>query len=146
MLVIISSSCSNEDENKLIGDWDLKSIETTCEQGSLNEEIEIFESNGMCCITVSTIEMNDFVELTYTDTSCSRISFKSENELEIITDNNSSRDTSILMYEIIDESIEVCSLDNQCINYTISNNEIMLSLDITTRTGLTCARNFIYRR
>ena len=146
IMLLVFHSCSKEDGNNIFGEWNLKSINSECSQGTLDEEFEIFQSNDMCCISLSTTEINGSVELTNTVTTCQKLIFRSDNQLEIINENNSVRDTSIFTFEFIDSNIEVCPAVNSCVNYTVIDNEIELSVEITALSGLNCIRKFVYTK
>ena len=100
----------------------------------------------MCCLSLSTTEINGSVEQTNTVTTCQKLIFRSDNQLEIINENNSVRDTSIFTFEFIDNNIEVCPAVNSCVNYTVIDNEIEISVEITTLSGLNCIRKFVYTK
>jgi len=144
LILTINLSCS-KDEN-ISGEWNLKSMSSICTQGNLIEEFETFESNGLCCITILTTEVNDTLELTFTTTTCQKLIINNDGQVDIINESNSIRDTSSYIYDIIDDNIEVCPIVNECVNYTLINNEIEITLPIATQSGLTCNRKFIYRR
>ena len=145
-ILIISFSCSSEDESNIIGEWNLKSIETECAQGDLSHEAVTFESNDICCISLLTTEKNDTIEITYATSICQKLIFNNDNEIDIITGDNTAQDTVSFPYQVIDNDIEVCVVSNQCINYSIVDNSLELEIEITTRAGLTCNRKLIYQR
>ena len=145
LILTINLSCTKGDGN-ISGEWNLKSMSSICTQGNLIEEFETFESNGLCCITTFTTVVNDTLELTFTTTTCQKLIFNNDGQVDIINESNSIRDTSSYIYDIIDNTIEVCPIVNECVNYTLINNEIEITLPIATQSGLTCDRKFIYRR
>ncbi len=146
LLLLFCIACSTEVENNILGEWNLKHLESTCLEGNITQEIESFESNGFCCINIRTTEIKDTIELTNETNSCQLLIFKENDILDIITQTNLDRDTLSLSYELLDNNIEVCPTGNQCLNYTLINNEIELTIEVTTLSGLSCERKFIYRR
>jgi len=97
-------------------------------------------------VLTSTTEVNDTLEMTFTTTTCQKLIFNNDGQVDIINESNSIRDTSSYIYDIIDNTIEACPIVNECVNYTLINNEIEITLPIATQSGLTCDRKFIHRR
>lgn len=143
--ITVYCSCSNDDPNNIEGEWKLTSITTECVEPNLSEETETLMSNGLCCVSLSSTDTNDTFAITYTQLICEQLTFQ-DNELEVISEVGSERDTSYFSYQQNGEDVEVCTAFNQCINYTFSNNEVNLIFDIATITGSSCERIFSYKR
>jgi len=144
LISLIIYSCSKEAENQIIGEWNLKSITSECLQGDLNEEFELSQSNDICCVTLSTTEMNDSFNITYTSKICQKLHFTNDTQLLIVNEDNSSRDTLTFTYQFVNDSIEACTNNNLCSNFYLNNDQIDFTVPITSQSDLICNRIFTY--
>lgn len=145
--VLFMASCSSNENNPVVGDWQLKAIESNCTLDNTTEEREVVQSGDLCCIRTTNTEMNDTFTLSTTNLFCQKLTFEDDGILTIVSENDSSRDTISFSYNFDNEIIEVCaSSTTNCVDYIFNEDEVVLSVEVTTIIGETCDRVFRYRK
>ena len=143
-------SCSEDVtlKDELIGSWQLKSITTTCILETSEVTNDKVDANEMGCATLLFTDTTETTILTIEQTLCSLLIIEEDDTALLISGDKIERDTIQLSVHlnIEDNSIELCDIDANCINYQYSDFMISTELPLAVMSSSQCTRLLAYSK
>jgi len=143
VLLITCWSCNTDDDNDIVGSWNLKKIDSTCMEEQEDQEVELINEY---CLKVTTVESSDTIVLTTTQESCMRLLLENSGTGSLISGNNEEMKTVNINYTVTNNMLDICDSDNNCLMFDITDDALLLSLEMTAISGTQCIRTFTLRK
>ncbi|MEM9546439.1 MAG: hypothetical protein AAGA77_10735 [Bacteroidota bacterium] len=135
-------SCTS-DENNVVGVWNLKQMEPICDE---EQVMETSETNGDYCLDVTRTDSTGPTVLTTTSTTCLRLELNDMGSGTLMSSDGEEINSTEINYTVTENQLEVCDADNNCLNFEIDSDALILDLEIMTITGGQCNRVFTFRK
>jgi len=141
---LLFSSCSDNMDDELIGEWKLFKTNSDCSQSQDFNDEETFASDG--CV-VQTIVSNSGISTDFD--FCSSLIFYENGEVDVISGDTQQTTTEVFTYDISDDDvISICIASGFCREYTLENGELInrFSVVVSGTPLFNCIRTFTYQK
>lgn len=146
-IIFLIYSCTDKevDQNPILGTYHLKLIETDCFPNSITE-YALIEDNDKFCLETTRIDTSGMTTMSSQSITCERIILKESGDGEIIGGSLTFSDTVQISYSIDNNELELCYQNNNCYQYEIVDQHLVIQKDIDHNTSSSCTAIFTYQK
>ena len=146
-IFFLFNSCTDKeaDQNPILGIYHLKLIETDCFPNSITEHT-LIEDNDKICLETTRIDTSGMTMMSSHSITCERIILKESGGGEIIGGSPTYSDTVQISYSIDNDDLELCYENNNCSQYKLVDQQLVIQKQIDHDTSSSCTAIFTYQK